>query len=349
MGEDIILRFYREGDETQILDLFRLVFNKSKTIQEWRWEFLDGPYGPAYILIAEDNGRIVGVNIGILNYFKIFEKESIAFLTVDVMVHPEYRSRRIYSRLYDWGEELARKRSENGQLIFTYGFIEETERYWHKKLSKNFLFPLQKYVKPLDNESLLDEVTGRKIIRTLLHPLSSMILRLVSNKERVRTESSSEFVEIREVTDDFSELFDEVSKDYNILLIRKKEYLNWRYLRKPGKDYGVFSLKKDGCLEGYIVLKTQGRTGFIVDILVGKEGDNMMLLLLEAEEYFRKNNVGRMVCYSSDKQIQRILKRNKFLRRSNLIVSINPIGGFPVERIREPDRWHLTLGDTDII
>ena len=34
------IRMYREGDEKDILKLFKIVFNKQMTIKFWKWRFL---------------------------------------------------------------------------------------------------------------------------------------------------------------------------------------------------------------------------------------------------------------------------------------------------------------------
>ena len=53
---------YREGDEQAVLDLFRTVFGHSRSLEHWRWQFKDNPYGGPFVSLArrEDDGTVVG-------------------------------------------------------------------------------------------------------------------------------------------------------------------------------------------------------------------------------------------------------------------------------------------------
>ena len=43
---------YRPGDEAAILDLFRSEFGRERSLEHWRWQFLDNPYGGPFISLA---------------------------------------------------------------------------------------------------------------------------------------------------------------------------------------------------------------------------------------------------------------------------------------------------------
>lgn len=60
--KDFIVREYREGDEIEINRLFNEIFGASRSLDEWRWKFRDGPANAPVIAVAESGGQIVAFN-----------------------------------------------------------------------------------------------------------------------------------------------------------------------------------------------------------------------------------------------------------------------------------------------
>src|SRR3990170_4537340 len=54
--------------------------------------------------------------------------------------------------------------------------------------------------------------------------------------------------------DRIDDLWQRVSSSHQIMVVRKKEYLNWRY-SPPGVDYCRYLAEKDGEVWGYLVLR----------------------------------------------------------------------------------------------
>ena len=44
-SDEIIIREYQDGDEAQINLLHNEEYGKNRSLEEWQWEFRDGPYG----------------------------------------------------------------------------------------------------------------------------------------------------------------------------------------------------------------------------------------------------------------------------------------------------------------
>lgn len=55
-AERFLVRPYREGDEESILDLFEHAFHHRRSLERWRWQYRDDPYGNGRISIAVDRG-----------------------------------------------------------------------------------------------------------------------------------------------------------------------------------------------------------------------------------------------------------------------------------------------------
>src|SRR3972149_6434010 len=85
------VRPYREGDEEQILELRGLVLSGPRSKQWWQWMYRDGPFGPAIMMLAESNQKIIGSMASILVPLKIGDRATLGGHGIDLMVHPDYR------------------------------------------------------------------------------------------------------------------------------------------------------------------------------------------------------------------------------------------------------------------
>ncbi|OZM56651.1 hypothetical protein CIB95_10525 [Lottiidibacillus patelloidae] len=87
-----MIRLYRRGDETQINVLFKTVFQKERTVEEWRWKYETLGAKDPIIVVYEENGEILGHAACIIFEDSVAER-------VDIMVHPEHQGKGIYKRI----------------------------------------------------------------------------------------------------------------------------------------------------------------------------------------------------------------------------------------------------------
>ena len=172
----------------------------------------------------------------------------------------------------------------------------------------------------------------------------------------------------------FDALWEEVSHQYGILLVRDKAFLQWRFSEKPNVDYVVLVAEAEGKLLGYIVLREgqgqmfgingQGwkgprsglKIGFILDVLAS-DRDVAHVLVSEAIEYFNGHGVDAVGCLMLKTTPNfRVLKEAGFfvapkrvLRREFYFgVQVRP-SVLPDEIISRQENWYLTLADIDTI
>jgi hypothetical protein len=96
------IREYEDGDEEQILALFKSIFKKDKDLNHWNWEFKEAPKG-SKMLVAVDDGKMVGHLGALLRKVKIGENMVEGALEVDGMTDPDYGRQGIFFSL---GKEL---------------------------------------------------------------------------------------------------------------------------------------------------------------------------------------------------------------------------------------------------
>jgi len=97
------IRPYRDTDEAGVLDLLSLTLGGGpagrRPPEFFRWKHLESPFGPSHMLVAEVDGRIVGLRAFMRWRFLAGEREVAAVRAVDTATHPEHQGRGIFSRL----------------------------------------------------------------------------------------------------------------------------------------------------------------------------------------------------------------------------------------------------------
>ena len=96
------LRTALPGDLPAIIDLLRISLGDGSTEKSaafWRWKHEDNPAGPSPVLVAEDDGRVVGVRAFMRWTWQSHERSFRALRAVDTATHPDYRGRGIFKKL----------------------------------------------------------------------------------------------------------------------------------------------------------------------------------------------------------------------------------------------------------
>ena len=89
----------------------------------------------------------------------------------------------------------------------------------------------------------------------------------------------------------FDDLFKRFTSGHKVITIkRSSEFLNWRYVDNPYRDYGIFAAVADGELVGYMVVATVTREDMGLTLLIGVTSDFLVLPGYEAAypSFFRR-------------------------------------------------------------
>ena len=101
MAEEIVIRGYREGDEEDIVELLFKVFREwrdrgKRSLDFWKWMYLDNPLGDRLISVATVGDKIIGVKHDLFLSIKHGDKVLVGCLGTDSAVDPDFRRRGIY-------------------------------------------------------------------------------------------------------------------------------------------------------------------------------------------------------------------------------------------------------------
>lgn len=169
----------------------------------------------------------------------------------------------------------------------------------------------------------------------------------------------AEVAAVTEFGPEFDDLWARVSGDFELLGVRDRSFLNWRFRDCPTRDYTTLAARRRGRLDGYVVLRTQEdhglRRGFVVDLLAGR-GDRSLCnrLLAEAEVHFRRLKTDTATCtISRHPAYAELLRRNGYLLASPRAWITGHCGSrdefaYLRQHFEHSDRLLMTRADTDL-
>jgi hypothetical protein len=236
--EDFFVREYREGDEQQILPMFRRSFYVERSLARWSWEYRENPYGTLKISEAfTPDGKLVAHYAG---YPVRFHQETDgeprklpALQIGDTMTEPAFRHvgrgptsllgrtvRHYYARFCE------------GQVAFNFGFnTGNIQRFSMSFVGARRLEDLPFHVLDLEKRPVA--------------PPNSLLSRLAGYRVERITHFDARW-------DDF---FRRVSGAYRLLVERDARYLEWRYARCPEPESFIYAVYRRGRLVGWSVFR----------------------------------------------------------------------------------------------
>jgi GNAT superfamily N-acetyltransferase len=116
---DIGIRPYEDADEARVLGLLDDALGGGpagrRTAELFRWKHMENPFGRSMMLIAEADGRIVGLRAFMRWRFRSGSRVLSAVRAVDTATHPDHQGRGIFSRLTREALEILK---DDSDLVF---------------------------------------------------------------------------------------------------------------------------------------------------------------------------------------------------------------------------------------
>lgn len=347
--EALIFDTYKPGDEKDINKLFNVVFFSNRTLSEWHWKFTDSPR--MVIILARDAGKIIG-HIGcMLLKLKYFDKSVNIMHAVDYMVHPNYRmgNGNISVRMYQKALEIQQLQD----IHCAYAFPNRTGYVGAKRFFKyNDHLKIETHFKRMSWRLAV----ARRIPSSGIVHAADGISRLTNRVwTKIRSGKGNDGVLYKWVNTldrkRINRFWETVKDQYDILLRRDYEYLNWRYVRKPDTQYYILQAEFDGEISGVAVVRNadlaHGRAGLIMECLA-RDAVIIDGLLTRSLLLLSDLKTDYVLCRITSEDN---LKRSGFLPRTGLSgeYSICKIFKAPVDEkfFRDNARWHITFGDSD--
>lgn len=98
----MILRNATASDSLSIIELLKVSLGESlipKSAKLWNWKHLDNPFGKSPVIVAEEDGKLLGVRAFLKWEFLEDKKVYRACRAVDTATHPDHQGKGIFKKL----------------------------------------------------------------------------------------------------------------------------------------------------------------------------------------------------------------------------------------------------------
>lgn len=354
--EDFLVREYREGDEAEINRSFNESFGTSRSPDEWRWKFRDGPANATVIAVAESGGRIVGQYPNMTALFQYLDRVVPVTLPVDTMVDRRFRG------------------GMNGVLKALYAFQRQL---WSRPMTCGFPtrahFIAGKRILKYRDLGMMPVLAMRLSFRLAVRnrmpwipPRLLAAIRWASNfglrlSIAVRNCRATSAIRTR-LVDSFDAridaLWERARTQHGILCVRDRRYLDWRY-KKPGASYRIVIAEKGADLVGYAVtgaIDESGATvGHIVDLFAEESPEVLAALVKRSVLDLLSRKVDYALCWMlPDKGAFRALRDIGFAPNEAAFPPVHIAFDIYDPQSVDPQvagdarNWFLTMGDSDV-
>jgi hypothetical protein len=160
-------------------------------------------------------------------------------------------------------------------------------------------------------------------------------------------------------SDDFDRLWVRVSGEYENVVARRAEWVDWRFTQAATYSYKVLVARKHGEPSGYIAYRLEDRgvrlNGYIADIFMAQDDGATTAALVKSALHDLSARGASMVLATAalGSTLYRQLRGLGFLptRKETAfnfeIVPLQP--NVDIDTLSDPSTWHITAGDFDVV
>ncbi len=374
----MVIRGYLEGDEQGLISLLSsLGWRHLGSRENWEWEFLQCPDGPALIQVAEHDGEIIGQ----------YSSLALAMQCGPRIVHGgkaegsavDARYRGAAARKFFPGEKrptvfgkliegFFASADEHGKMLI-WGFpnaaaLNPQVRYGYDYIQvPQDLLILPLHARQLADPALSTRISHQGVRHVLTIPLAAGICTLTWLRRRPYR-SLVEGLRVHEISE-FDQRMDGFwdacrQERSRITIVRNQRYLNWRFVSNPNATYTRLIAELRGDVVGYLVTSVIKRPeyveGHVVDVMVRADHhDALCALIGHAVERLRRQGAALISVWtirdnSHHVEYDRAFRRLGFWRRRpsalHLIVRAQEECA-PRAYVLDSANWYITMAFTE--
>jgi GNAT superfamily N-acetyltransferase len=342
-----------QKDLKRILSLRKIVFGETEQdkLDErfWRWEFEEGPDGGAFIYIVEEGNKIIGHFADIPRRFSVQGEVVLGTLSLDLMVHPDYWRKGIFGAMGRYGAQ--RVKQENGIFLTAFPIRSETIRGL-KKIGWREVVELPVLVFPISFQGILNRYLHFPPLSFLAGGVAKFFYLFFFGWKKKKGMEEIEIERVGSLDDPFDGFWQKVYSLHPIMGIRNRNYLTWRYLQHPTRNYTIYRAKKSGEMKGYIVLRKVELLNFnsavIVDLLALDE-ITLTALVEKGIQHSRQEGADLLGFMVPNVHLYyKILRGMGFLPSlKTFLFMVYPHSD--KEIFLSPEKWYVNWGDSDVM
>lgn len=318
----------------------------------YHWKMENNYHQTGIIHVAKSEQEIVGM-VSITPKSAIIQKKKMNAAELgDCFINPKKNQRGMFASLLKSTKDSA---LESG-VQFLYGTPNSIALPGERKAGYEIIPSAKVYnlIYPLDIGAILPMKIESRILSSMVSPIISIGYKILGLKRylmfrnsKLKVESTSQFPE------EIEKLFDRCCENYDLILERKKNYLDWRFVENPD-DYSIYLVRYGKMLIGYFVTKNGSwnslSVGYVADYLFDEKYMKFFPRIIELIlSSFDKPNIQMISMWSTiENPFYNAARSYGFLKYQPVPVICykNSFG----ESILSADlKWHFTMADSDNI
>jgi GNAT superfamily N-acetyltransferase len=250
MSGDVKVKQFELADKEALLSFLRIAYPDDPVKSDpvfWSWHFLENPNAAAGnipLWIVKNDEQVVGQMATIPVRLKAGDKEKPALWIIDFILSPEYRGRGLGKGLM----QAARDTYCTTMMALGYNKQSEAVLRSHKWVS---LGNINRYHALLFPGNASKQFSRLRPVSELANLLYAPLRPVMS---RFRHGGPGVLREVTEFDSSFDQLWQEASVQWQCAVVRNSRFLQWQFMRQPGKKFEVLGYYEDDRLLGYVVL-----------------------------------------------------------------------------------------------
>ena len=264
---------------------------------------------------------------------------------MDVMADPKYRGGPAYKII------LKRIMTEIAGKVQWYGFANAVSHTIFRRYFRKIIIIDEKIsvlISPINASSYLP---GNRFVKRLAGYISI-------NAHKVRLsmslQRSIDVYQSREVGSEFDDLWKKTRDEYGWIPHRGKDFIQWRYLLDPARNYQIWKAVEGGKIIGNLVttvnLEHGRKRGLLIDWLVAPQRQNVAKAMLsKAMKWFveQKVDMVEVLLPDHERRMNKIFKSFFFLRSEHPRRYL--MGKGPADDDLRVEDLFITIGDSDYL
>lgn len=349
-------RAYREGDEEGIFDLWKAVYpenpyDRQQWLRWWQWMYKANPMGMGVICVAEHDGRIVGHAAEVPLAMKIGGENVLVGLGIDAMTHPEYRRQGIYLAVVKARRALGEARG----IRATYAFPNKLSYPGQtNELGAFDIATMQKVIRPLNWRNAVSTQTRNRLVVAISPVAGALLDATFFRPGRSTSVKGLNIVRVPRFDERIDSLWGRVSSQHQVLVVRNRSYLNWRYVAVPDADYLICIAEREEVIAGYLVISRKqldrARIGVILDVFAESE-DVARYLIADAVTRCRQEKLDLLYgARMAGTPLAGAFRRDGFLPlpfMKAIRITGRSVSPGIAAQLQDPKNWFLQIGDSD--
>ena len=315
MAEVKEVRLYKNGDEKGITRLFKEVFGREMSIEEWHWKYREISPHKVYSSVAVNESDEIVAHYGGMPHRMVYQGKEVCGLAIgDIMVQQRFRSFKLFREIAAMVPEEAVKDG----IILGYGFPNTRAMALPAKLG---LYEKVEDVLEANKEVRFNNNTYRFFYK--LFPLSFGDSRIDG-------------------------LWESVKREFKLAVVRDGDYLRWRYQRHPFFRYELWGLKKrwSNELAGLAVLRSEAEKMLLVDFVCNT--DMIGILFQKVENYSYACGMKNLSLWFSE-YLRHTLDRLGFPVHTSCTCIPRTTHEETLTKDQIKGQFFYTMGDTDFL